>query len=421
MEGIMAQPLNIASFMNAGIAKGCIDSINSRDTSQDISTVNIVNVRSFVINGWIADMTNRIGFDTIYAEVDDKFFKAAEKMDRADAAAVLGLENVKIGYSVRIPTECFKNGEYKISIYGVSSDGVWYKAEAVYSILIHIADVDEGELPEEVKGYLPGHFYSTIPSLNYIREHEKEIFALPSKLQIPGVNLHTKQQMGLWDEFKLYYSEFPFPLKKTDGMRYYYENESYGYSDALILYCMMRHLKPKRIIEVGCGYSSSAMLDTRERFFKHDDIEMTFIEPYQEERLFSLLKPGEEINHIKEPLQLVDKEIFMTLEARDILFIDSSHVIKIGSEVNRIFFEILPLLNEGVYIHFHDIPFPFEYPKEWIDKGWYWNEAYFLRAFLQYNKDFKIRFWYDYLQAYCPEHLKDIVKIGGTSVWIEKI
>ncbi|MBI5663537.1 MAG: hypothetical protein HZC49_00390 [Nitrospirae bacterium] len=100
---------------------------------------------------------------------------------------------------------------------------------------------------------------------------------------------------------------------------------------------------------------------------------------------------------IDKPVQEVDLSIFKELKANDILFIDSSHVIKIGSDLNAILFSILPVLESGVCIHFHDIRYPFQYPESLIMQGIYWNEAYLLRAFLQYNDSFKIIFWLNYL------------------------
>jgi hypothetical protein len=123
-------------------------------------------------------------------------------------------------------------------------------------------------------------------------------------------------------------------------------------------------------------------------------------------------------------VQDIESKIFSELTRGDILFIDSSHVSKIDSDVNHIFFRILPLLASGVHIHFHDIGFPFEYPKEWIYEGRAWNEAYLLRAFLQYNKFFRIEFYNEFMALYYPEKLKEYLPISminpGTSIWLER-
>jgi len=136
---------------------------------------------------------------------------------------------------------------------------------------------------------------------------------------------------------------------------------------------MIRHLSPKRFIEVGSGYSSCVVLDINELFFDNR-ISLTFIEPHTE-LLFSLIKESDKETSkiIPTDLQDVGLEVLSELCPEDILFIDSTHVSKIGSDVNHIFFEILPRLARGVYIHFHDVFYPFEYPKEWIYEGRAWN------------------------------------------------
>jgi hypothetical protein len=187
---------------------------------------------------------------------------------------------------------------------------------------------------------------------------------------------------------------------------------------------MMLHVKPKRIIEIGSGYSSCVSLDTNELFF-HDSISCIFIEPYPE-LLYSLLKRSdfENIKIIAGNLQDIELHTFTQLSAGDILFIDSTHVSKVDSDVNYILFKILPVLQSGVYIHFHDIYFPFEYPKEWVYQGRAWNEAYLLRAFLQYNHDYEIVTFNSFLGCFHPETISRLMplcaKNPGSSIWIRK-
>jgi hypothetical protein len=133
--------------------------------------------------------------------------------------------------------------------------------------------------------FAPGGYYSPIPAMADIKKHDFNT-DLPS--EIPAVDLNTDEQMNLLNSFEKYYAELPFPDEKTDGLRYYYINEFYSYSDAIFLYCMIRHLKPQKIIEVGSGFSSCVILDTNEKFMQNA-IDCTFIEPYPA-RLKSLLK-----------------------------------------------------------------------------------------------------------------------------------
>lgn len=269
----------------------------------------------------------------------------------------------------------------------------------------------------------PGHFFSPIPSLDEIRKDESRIFESVPR-DIIGVELHEPEQLTLLQELVHYYKEMPFQSHKVEGLRYYYENPAYSYSDAIILHCMIRHLKPKRIIEVGSGFSSCVTLDTNELFF-NGSILTTFIEPYPHP-LMSLVKEEDKgrIRMLPFRLQDVDISEFEALRANDILFIDSTHVSKVNSDVNRIFFEILPRLAPGVCIHFHDIIYPFEYPKEWVYEGRAWNEAYMLRTFLQYNSAFRVvlmnTFMERYHESFFQERMPLCLKNTGGSMWIRK-
>jgi predicted O-methyltransferase YrrM len=269
----------------------------------------------------------------------------------------------------------------------------------------------------------PGHYYSPIPAPDYIARHETKIFGIAPR-KILGIDLREDEQMKLLESLKPYYDELPFRSEKVSNLRYFFENPSYSYSDGIFLYCMIRHAKPKRIIEIGSGYSSCVTLDTNELYFDQN-IDVTFIEPFPE-LLLGLLKEDDKkrTKLIQSDLQDVDIEVFSALEANDILFIDSTHVSKVYSDVNRIFFEILPRLAAGVFIHFHDIFFPFEYPKVWIRENRAWNELYLLRAFLQYNSAFRITLFNTYLETvyrdYFELNMPWCLKNPGGSIWIQK-
>ena len=275
------------------------------------------------------------------------------------------------------------------------------------------------------KGYPPGHYYSPIVSTEEVALHAEHLFnpALP----LPGIDLNTEEQIALLHQLKNNYFTVPYLKPDNKTFRYYFNNNTFEYADAIFLNLLIRHLKPKRIIEIGSGFSSAIMIDTNEIFFNHC-IELTFVEPYPE-RLQSLMKKGDEkfLTLVQHNLQDVDILLFSQLEAGDILFVDSTHVTKTGSDVNRILFEILPILPKGVIIHFHDIFYPFEYPKEWV-LGWSgfgWNEIYILRAFLTNNQEYKIILFNTYLeqlyekwfQTNMPLCLKD----KGGSLWLEKV
>jgi hypothetical protein len=269
----------------------------------------------------------------------------------------------------------------------------------------------------------PGHFFSPIPSLDEVRKDESQIFKAPPRT-IPGLQLHEADQSSLLERFVSYYKEMPFGAQKVPGLRYYFENPAYSYSDAILFHCMIRYLRPRRIIEVGCGFSSCVSLDTNQLFF-NNAIATTFIEPHPQ-LLLSLIETSDKnrIRIVASRLQDVDSGEFDALQANDILFIDSTHVSKINSDVNRVFFDILPRLSPGVYIHFHDIFFPFEYPKEWVYEGRAWNEAYILRAFLQYNSAFRIVLMNTFMELFDEQFFRVNMPLclenTGGSIWIRK-
>ncbi|WP_240507581.1 class I SAM-dependent methyltransferase [Winogradskyella aurantia] len=270
----------------------------------------------------------------------------------------------------------------------------------------------------------PGHFYSSVTNLKEIKQREDQIWRGVEVDYIKGLDLRTEAQIELLTRLSDYYSELPFPKDKNTTFRYYFENPYYLYTDGIILYGLMRYLKPKRIIEVGSGFSSALMLDVNEHYFGNS-INFMFIEPFPN-RLNGILRK-EDINVskiVERKVQDVDIEIFKQLKAGDILFIDSTHVSKCGSDVNFLLFEVLPVLNKDVYIHFHDVFYPFEYPKEWVFKGYNWNENYILRSFLMYNKAFQIEIFADYLH----KHHKSVFskmplafKNTGGNLWIKKV
>jgi hypothetical protein len=263
-----------------------------------------------------------------------------------------------------------------------------------------------------------------VPSVEEIKHDEKRIFDIPPELA--AIDLNVDEQLQLLAIFAEYYKELPFQAGKTPGLRYFFDNTMYSYSDAICLYSMIRHLKPRVILEAGAGYSSCVTLDTNELFFENR-ISCTFIEPYPQ-NLLSLLKEtdSKNIEIIPSRLQDVSLSRFSALAPNDILFVDSTHVSKIGSDVNYLIFEILPVLQSGVYVHFHDIFYPFEYPKRWVaELGIAWNEAYLLRGFLQYNSAFRIAFFNTFLEHFYEEIFRSsmplCLKNKGGSLWLRKV
>jgi hypothetical protein len=277
----------------------------------------------------------------------------------------------------------------------------------------------------------PGHFYSPLPSLDDIKRSADKVFD-SSRREVGGIDLNEPGQLALFQELTRYYREQPFTELRQNGLRYYFDNPAFGYCDAIIFYCVLRHLRPRRVIEVGSGYSSCVLLDTNERCFDNR-VSCTFIEPYPQ-LLHSLITDEDRrrVTVLARNVQDVEAGVFTALAAGDILFIDSSHVSKTNSDVNHLFFEILPRLSSGVWVQVHDIFYPFEYPKEWVYQGRAWNEAYLTRAFLQYNDSFEIQLYNSFLERFHNEYLvhemplcarytiANMVHTSAQSLWLRK-
>lgn len=284
---------------------------------------------------------------------------------------------------------------------------------------------------KNTEGFPPGHFYSPVPDWDEINAKAEHVFDRSAR-GVPAIKINEDSQIQLAKSFSELYSQMPFSDTKSKERRYFLDNEHFSYGDGIILYSFLRHFSPKRVIEVGAGFSSAEMLDINDLFL-HKKVEFTFIEPFPD-CLFDLIS-GEDKKNVRieiKPVQDIALSTFSLLEENDILFIDSSHVGKSNSDVLHILFRVLPQLKKGVIIHFHDILWPFEYPKNWLlEEGRAWNEAYFLRSFLQYNPAFEILYFNSFmalhhtnlLEKSMPSILKtpsSKVTPGNTSLWIKK-
>lgn len=250
-------------------------------------------------------------------------------------------------------------------------------------------------------GYAPGHYYSPIPDLAELDANQDRIFR-KNPGSIHGVDLRKDEQFALLREFAEFYAEIPFDFsgKNHPGLRYQAAGAWYRYSDVVFLYSMLRRFRPHRVVEVGSGFSSAVMMDVNDLFLD-GTVQMTFIEPFPD-RLDLVLRPSdrEKYSIVNQFVQNVDLALFRQLEENDILFIDTSHVSKAGSDVNHLIFEVLPVLRPGVLVHFHDVFYPFELPVHWVlGRRLFWNENYLLRAFLTGNREFEIVAFNSFLHA----------------------
>ena len=269
-----------------------------------------------------------------------------------------------------------------------------------------------------------GHYYSSVVSLDEMSIRQNEIWPDQLEKYIPGINLNEKEQLVLFQELLVHFEYLKIPERKVEDRRFYFRNSYFSYGDAFVLGAMLIQLKPKKVIEIGSGFSSALMLDINE-FRLDNNMLLTFIEPFPEVRLNSVLRQRKNSNVtlISKRIQDVKLIEFEKLEKGDVLFVDSTHVVKTGSDVNYVLFNILPVLKSGVIIHFHDIHYPFEYPKSWVLNGFGWNESYFLKSFLMYNNSFKILIFSDFLIKNYRNKFEKIplfLKFPGSSLWLEK-
>lgn len=251
-------------------------------------------------------------------------------------------------------------------------------------------EIDANPSAKFLSHFPPGHFYSPIPDINYVEANREGIFSLDR--QVSNVDLDEAGQLAFYERLSAHLPEIPFAPDKTPGFRYFFNNPFFSYGDGVVLYGILREIPASRIVEVGSGFSSALMLDVNEKLL-NNRIDFTFIEPFPDRFQELVGRSPSKHRLLVKSVQDVDLDVFSSLKRDDILFIDSSHVGKIGSDFLHILFNVLPILQSGVLIHFHDIFWPFEYPESWVKEGRAWNEIYFLRAFLAHNQDYQIVFF----------------------------
>ena len=220
----------------------------------------------------------------------------------------------------------------------------------------------------------PIHYYEPIPDFREITVEQ-----INRQRKYPAIDFAWNEQLALLDNLADYRNE----LLETS---FDFENAYFNGLDAAVYYSLIRHLQPQRIIEIGGGYSTRI---AHQALTQTNKGELICIEPYPEDRLV-----GAELNVeiIRKRVEDIDVDFFSCLEANDILFIDSSHTVKFGSDVCYEFLELLPRLKPGVWVHVHDIFFPHDYPAEWLlDRRLALNEQYLLEAFLSFNTAFSVR------------------------------
>jgi predicted O-methyltransferase YrrM len=231
---------------------------------------------------------------------------------------------------------------------------------------------------------VPDHYYQ--PLINP-KKHLRR--SLRDERVLPGIDLNVQEQLNLLSAFSYNHELLKFPLNRAGELEFYYNNGSYCSGDAEYLYNMLRHFKPANIIEIGSGHSTlmarNAIEKNRSEVPAYNCMHIC-IEPYEQPWLE---KTGVKV--IREKVENTDKALFAGLEKNDVLFIDSSHIIRPQGDVLFEYLELLPILKPGVLVHVHDIFTPRDYLDEWVyEQHYLWNEQYLLEAFLSMNTGFKV-------------------------------
>lgn len=272
-----------------------------------------------------------------------------------------------------------------------------------------------------------GHFYSPVVDTADVAARAAEIW--PAAPEVQGIDFNAQSHRQVLAEyFPRFYPRYDYPelLNEGEDVRSFFtRNDQFSWLDSRSLFVLLQAWRPRRLIEVGSGFSTLVSADVNQRFLG-GAMDLVCIEPYP--RSFLKQKIDGVSRVVEQRVERVGLELFASLASGDVLFIDSSHVAKTGSDVNFLVFEVLPRLARGVRVHFHDIFLPHDYPPRWvISQNRSWNEQYVLRALLMHTTAFRILFGSAYAFHAFPELVRAALAhprghaFGGGSLWIERL
>jgi hypothetical protein len=249
----------------------------------------------------------------------------------------------------------------------------------------------------------PVHYYAPVPNILELKRN-RQVWAKKSKL--PGIVIDADVQLETLSRtcraFQGEYVGNPFYLQAVSMQA----GPGYGYIEAQVLHGFIRHVKPRRIFEVGSGVSTWCMLSAAKLNEQEIGaaVSISCIDPNPSAYVKSL----SDVALIRQEVQTVPHEIFEKLETGDLLFIDSSHTVKTGGDVNFLLLEVLPRLRRGVFVHIHDINLPYDYPRDVLSNFYHSQETSLVHAFLIDNPKVSIVFCLSLLHYERPAQLKDI-------------
>jgi hypothetical protein len=256
------------------------------------------------------------------------------------------------------------------------------------------------------------HYYSPIPDLDRL---PPETWTREDPLA--GVRFDVEDGLRfVREELADYIAEYTPPREPTGNPRdFFMSNTLYESVDAELLYAMVRRFAPPRIVELGSGMSTLVIADARERGGQTDRSGHVVYDPFIRDDLGAALREVADTRSVS--AVDVPMEDFQALESGDMLFVDTTHTVKTGSEVNRIVLEVLPSLAPGVIVHIHDIYLPWEYPREFLEeRRFFWAEQYLLQAFLAFNPEFEILVGAHALARKFPDETRELIPSAGTGI-----
>lgn len=269
----------------------------------------------------------------------------------------------------------------------------------------------------------PRCFYSPLPVIEEI-----DFAAMEKPRALPGLDLRVSSALELLARLKPFAAELDaIPYEFSAAPPFCFTPEflaSFPDYDAAVLYSVLRELKPKRYVEVGCGYSSIVSSYALQRNQQEGaPCDVAYADPEPRVPMDKVLPLG---RMIRKRVQDVPLDTFTALQAGDVLFIDTSHVLKIQSDVEQEILRILPSLAPGVWIHFHDVFTPYDYPKEWVAKPLRLscNEQYAVECLLSGGNRYQIEIPLHYLVRDHTAAVREFYPRGrtrGQSLWLRKI
>lgn len=285
------------------------------------------------------------------------------------------------------------------------------------------ACLEQGCLPMLV------HYYSPVPDIADLRARH----VWDRRSPLAGIDMREQQQLVLLAELgresgaECRWRHGP----SGDDAEFYTDNPSFSYGCAAATHSVIRKLRPRRVIEIGSGFSSrviAAALRMNEKD-SGERAEYTVVDPFPGKSLERLPGVG---NLLRQRVELLETDLFRTLGENDVLFVDSGHTVRAGSDVNFLVLDVLPVLNPGVVVHFHDIPLPYEYAEVYFTNPrfrMFWTEGYLLQAFLCHNTAYEILLAMNFLmrdhatafRAAWPHYDPAIHRFPSHSFWIRRV